>query len=426
QGGGGQAVIREWSVDLARGGGAMAVRSSGRRRGQLSRASASGSAGWVLSVVATAGGAAAGAWRAVRLGRELAGRALVLNKGPLVAQRLAPGARTSFSRDTLPPDARLAPAHVLRLVGPHGAEASGGAALARAAGLGQEGGAGAAPERHHRRVRHTSFPQQWRTAVRGAVGSGDWQLALRDSYVRPPERFPDGARNPLSALGECADEDCALTRVSGGQERVRPEFLEYCVDQIVRFANVTGHDGLTYCTLGCGCLYFDWELLDRLRREGVRVSQVWLLERCYRKRYRKIGWHLPVMRARSQFSRWFANAGIEIYAFSFARQLKQWAKAFRTNGQAHVVVQCDAVETAHLLDSDQEFVRAVMRDGAINLQVYSQCLHRRVGGTSRRRTAPVRRLRRLEAGREAALHLLEERRYKDGWAVGRQHLRRRR
>ncbi|CAK0911153.1 unnamed protein product, partial [Prorocentrum cordatum] len=324
------------------------------------------------------------------------------------------------------PDARLAPAHVLRLVGPHGAEASGGAALARAAGLGQEGGAGAAPERHHRRVRHTSFPQQWRTAVRGAVGSGDWQLALRDSYVRPPERFPDGARNPLSALGECADEDCALTRVSGGQERVRPEFLEYCVDQIVRFANVTGHDGLTYCTLGCGCLYFDWELLDRLRREGVRVSQVWLLERCYRKRYRKIGWHLPVMRARSQFSRWFANAGIEIYAFSFARQLKQWAKAFRTNGQAHVVVQCDAVETAHLLDSDQEFVRAVMRDGAINLQVYSQCLHRRVGGTSRRRTAPVRRLRRLEAGREAALHLLEERRYKDGWAVGRQHLRRRR
>ncbi|CAK0911155.1 unnamed protein product, partial [Prorocentrum cordatum] len=270
------------------------------------------------------------------------------------------------------------------------------------------------PQLPSRRVRHTSFPQQWRTAVRGAVGSGDWQLALRDSYVRPPERFPDGARNPLSALGECADEDCALTRVSGGQERVRPEFLEYCVDQIVRFANVTGHDGLTYCTLGCGCLYFDWELLDRLRREGVRVSQVWLLERCYRKRYRKIGWHLPVMRARSQFSRWFANAGIEIYAFSFARQLKQWAKAFRTNGQAHVVVQCDAVETAHLLDSDQEFVRAVMRDGAINLQVYSQCLHRRVGGTSRRRTAPVRRLRRLEAGREAALHLLEERRYKDG------------
>lgn len=327
-----------------------------------------------------------------------------------MAQRLAPGVRTSFNRDTLPVRSRSLAA--LKNLTKRRLQEE-----LRSRGLPISGLKAELVKRLNGtsyRVRHTAFPQKRRMAVRGAVGSGDWQLALRDCYVKPPERFPDGARNPLCDLGECADEDCALTRVNGGQERVRSEFLEYCVDQIVQFAKTTGHDGLTYCTLGCGCLYFDWELLDRLRREGVRVSQVWLLERCYRKRYRKVGWHGPVMRARSQFSSWFANTGIEIYAFPFARQLKQWAKAFRTNGQAHVVVQCDAVETAHLLDSDQEFVRAVVRDGAINLQVYSQCLHHRTGGSSRRRVAPVRRLRRFEAGGEAEFRLLEERRYKDG------------
>lgn len=269
------------------------------------------------------------------------------------------------------------------------------------------------------RVSAVPFSDIGRRAVRNAIDSGGWQMSLMDWYVRPPQVLPRGLRNPLCDLGECGDDNCALYRLRPGAEAVRPEILDFCTGQIVKHAEglqERGAAGLVYCSLGCGCLYFDWELLDRLlRSEGVHVAQVWLVERCYRQGSNESG---RAIRAREAFARWFANWGIEIHAFKSANALKRWLRAFPAAGQADVLVQCDAVDTGPILDDDDDFRRLVAHAGALNLQAYSQLLARRRPGPGRRRdpvaSVPVRRARQRTGDDEASFVLLQEDTWKDG------------
>lgn len=265
------------------------------------------------------------------------------------------------------------------------------------------------------RITATKLAESKRRAVREAVDGAAWEMSLDDWYVRPPKLLPRGGRNPICQLGECGDELCALYRFKSGCEQVRSEFLEFCVRQIMQRSLGTA-DGITYCTLGCGCLYFDWELIDRLVHvEGLSVAQIWLVEKAYR---RNAVEHKPALRARKAFSSWFAGLGIEVHAFRSAKVLRQWVQAFPAVGRAHVVVQCDAVDTAPILDSDGDFCRAVTGDGALNLQAYSQLLSRRRPGPGRRRdpvrSVPVRRVRERQSGGDGSFRLLEEDSWRDG------------
>lgn len=365
-----------------------------------------------------------------------------------VARPARPGAWPAQPRRGGRGGAALAASALAAAVAPpwRAARAPGGAALRARAG-GQDGGVARGPLSKHtvarlrERLRERGLPVSGRKAelverlrgrghrvtagplspggrraVREAQSNGDWQMSLLDWYVRPPPVLPRGIRNPLCDLGECGDLNCALYRLKEGSESVRSEILEFCVGQILRHMAADRHAGIVYCSLGCGCLYFDWELLDRLiHAEGFQVAQVWLVERCYRPSNNESG---PALRAREAFARWFAGSGMEIHAFASAGALQRWVQAFPGAGRANVVMQCDAVDTAPLLDEDSDFRSAVADEGALNLQAYSQLLARRRPGPGRRRdpvgSVPVRRARRHDAGVPKGFRLLEEETRREG------------
>jgi len=197
---------------------------------------------------------------------------------------------------------------------------------------------------------------------------------------------------------------------------VRKELVEFSASKIAQHARSdegAGGTDIVYCSLGCGCLYFDWELLDRLVRvERVGISKVLLMDRVYRPSSNE---SLRATRALDAFVAWFAHVGFETHVFAGARALRRWASAF--DARAHVMMQCDAVDTFPILDANNDFCEAVMRDGALNLQMYSQLLRRRRPGAGRRRdpvpVEPARKVRRWRAD-EASFEHLEEQKWRNG------------
>ena len=263
------------------------------------------------------------------------------------------------------------------------------------------------------RVSAARLPESGRRAVLTALEGGAWRMSELDGYARPP-RVLGRAPNPLRELGECGDAECALCRFREGCETVREDVLEFCAERIAAHARGLGGE-VTYCSLGCGALHFDWRLLERLQREGVRVPQVWLLERCYRP---GLSDSEIVLKARDAFTSWFTGSGTEVHAFKTAKALKQWVAAFPRAGQADVIMQCDAVDTHPILEADKDFRRVVARDGALGLQAFSQLTERRRPGPGRRRapvpSVPVRRVLRRGGGEDAALLVLEEATWRRG------------
>lgn len=251
-----------------------------------------------------------------------------------------------------------------------------------------------------------------RRAVRKTIKAGAWNMSLLDWYVRPPPVLPCGTPNLVCDLGECGDGHCMLTRLKPGCESVRDDFLEFSATKIKDYAE---GNRIVYCSLGPGCLYFDWKLIDRLLKDGVGVAQVWLLDRAYRG---GSGERRRVLSARAAFARWFAGSGIDIHAFKSARELKRWARAFPEAGRADVVMQCDAVETLPILDKDAEFRELVLKDAALNLQAYSQRLSKRKPGPGRRRdpvqSVAVRRVRQRDEDTHGPFALLEDESWKGG------------
>ncbi|CAE7567567.1 unnamed protein product [Symbiodinium pilosum] len=224
-----------------------------------------------------------------------------------------------------------------------------------------------------------------------------------------------GSRNPLCELGECGDTDCALYRFRGGSEGVRSDFVNFCAKQIEEhFWQVKSrHDeGLVYCSLGCGCLYFDWELLDQLVTNArLRVDQVWLVDTAF---WENATFATAETKALRAFCQWYAGE-FDIHSFRTGRSLKRWCQAFSGQlGHAHVVMECDSVQT-HPLTDDGDFCRSVLHEEALNLQIFSQRLANRRPGPGRRRgpvpVAPVRCVRRRK---EDKLEILQ----RDQWQNG--------
>jgi len=148
-------------------------------------------------------------------------------------------------------------------------------------------------------------PKCNRLAIRDMLNGGVCILKRRDGQLRPPETW-QGEPCGISALGECGDRKCANYRLHRKTALVRPSFLEWCVDQVYRATSRDERErGITYCSLGSGELYFDWELLERLiTKESIRVCDVYLVDSIYQPGHK---YHQSGKLALGAFSSWFDN-----------------------------------------------------------------------------------------------------------------------
>lgn len=197
-----------------------------------------------------------------------------------------------------------------------------------------------------------------RSSVRKAIRNGKWTLRLDDKgddpQVKPALELPGGGENPLCVLGECGGNVCALNRLRPGCEGMRPEFIDFCARSIVE--RVDCSDGIIYSSLGCGNLYFDWEMLDRLVHvEGVRVKEAWLVE-AFGMEFKESN------AARSAFADWFSDAGVGVRAFHSVDLLTDWLRVLPSGEQAHVMMECDAEYIA-----DDVVPQTVLRPGGLHV-----------------------------------------------------------
>mmetsp|Transcript_34165 Transcript_34165/g.98504 ORF Transcript_34165/g.98504 Transcript_34165/m.98504 type:complete len:195 (+) Transcript_34165:2-586(+) len=123
--------------------------------------------------------------------------------------------------------------------------------------------------------------------------------------------------------------------------------------------------GIVYCSLGSGQLLFDWELLERLTAEGVRLRALHLIDKDYGGPKRRDS----AIRAQRLFAGWFADQGEQlgpcvVRSFLSASEFQAWA---RDRGEpAHVLLDCDAVGARRKIDV-AAFREAALRPGGVCL-----------------------------------------------------------
>ena len=132
-----------------------------------------------------------------------------------------------------------------------------------------------------------------RRLVEEALKSSAWQLSERNGGIRPPEFLPGGGiANPLGCFAECGDPMCGCNRLKN--PGVRGSFAELILDNAAHEADpatdrVAGSSfrdfmktrRLVYATIGCGLLWFDFDVVRRLRGRGVSIGTVVLVDECY-------------------------------------------------------------------------------------------------------------------------------------------------
>jgi len=169
-----------------------------------------------------------------------------------------------------------------------------------------------------------------------------------------------GTSSPIEGLGECADPMSAAHRLFRPQ--VRPGFRDLIVAWVRR--NVPQGCGLRYASLGSGELFFDVELLERIRRAGIRISQISLIDR----EYRRPG--MDIRRALREFADWQRAAAYldlvepaEILVFGSKEDYFEAAKESARAAGCHVFVQCDAHWEGSLEDGSRLAARALAFKG---------------------------------------------------------------
>jgi len=184
-----------------------------------------------------------------------------------------------------------------------------------------------------------------------------WAMQVRGEYVSPPMQLGADGTNPIHALGECADPNCGNYRPRA--PKVRTAFAEFCIGQIAAALPKSSELPIAYVSVGSGALFFDWELLERLRESiGVRVARITLIDTLYAQPDARI------RQALEQFEAWFAGAIIKRYtsasqflkaevgtqvpavgARTSAMGLSERAeKRCLSRGLYQVLMQCDAAQ----------------------------------------------------------------------------------
>ena len=163
-----------------------------------------------------------------------------------------------------------------------------------------------------------------------------WDLDERCGALRPPERLRGGAPNPLACLAECGDPQCGCNRLRN--PTVRGSFALKILDNAAPQRPAPGRGGfrsfvaarrLVYASVGCGLLYFDFDVVRRLRKR-LAVSTVVLVDEIYRE---------DPPEALGAFAAYFYD--VEVLYFG---SIAAYRAAVRRDGRlaADVLVQCDA------------------------------------------------------------------------------------
>lgn len=200
-----------------------------------------------------------------------------------------------------------------------------------------------------------------RQLLRSRLQGKTKQLVLerRGGYVRPLRHLPSGEHCAVADLGECGDRKCGNYRLNPRYAAVRPDFLDFCVAHILQsLPKEALRDGIVYCSLGSGRLFFDWELLERLTvQEGVRLRAVQLLDKDYGKRGRK-----DALRALETFAGWFSDhARCAFRTFLSTADLEAWVE--RSHEEAHILMDCDAVGVRKRIDVARLRTAVLRADG---------------------------------------------------------------
>ena len=143
-----------------------------------------------------------------------------------------------------------------------------------------------------------------------------FRLEDRDGALRPPLRLPgSGLANPLACFAECGDPQCGCNRLKW--PHVRGSFASLVLDECARafepedagsFRSFMASRRLVYASVGSGLLWFDFDVVRRLRTDKkLSVGAVVLVDAMYAD---ETHWSMAAVRA---FSSWFAD--VEVYAF---------------------------------------------------------------------------------------------------------------
>jgi len=218
--------------------------------------------------------------------------------------------------------------------------------------------------RIHHIVEPVVMPDRIVSAVRSTRkhGNNAWKLVKRNYDVRPPEVLINGVWNPLRHLGECGDLSCPNCRLHETNARIRPTFVDFCEKHIMQICPADDDYGIIYSTLGCGDLYFDWEVLDRIIHETkVNVREVWLIDTKYSS--------VAPSDAEMAFASWFHDTEVIVRSFHDTSTLKVWLSSSPDCRElaADVLVQCDAMDTNGEMSIG--FSRIALRPGGLNLQL---------------------------------------------------------
>lgn len=133
------------------------------------------------------------------------------------------------------------------------------------------------------------LPDEAQTALRARVRAGLWP----SSPV-------------INRLDECVDEKCACSRARN--PHARRLFLESTCQRLAEVAR--GREEVSYASLGCGLLRFDFTLLEMLLVAKVPVTAVHLVDTAYAPDAEKPHAHRAAL---AQFAAWFAGR-VDVYA----------------------------------------------------------------------------------------------------------------
>jgi len=162
---------------------------------------------------------------------------------------------------------------------------------------------------------------------------------LRDEVLRGG--WPESSA--ITKLDECGDPTCSCSRMKN--PHARDLFIKSALTRLSEVC--VGKKEVSYASLGCGLLKFDFTFLELLLSAGIPVTSVHLVDSKYEKDAEKAE---PYRAALVQFAAWFATCNIDVYAHG---SLEKFAFRVRqANSLPVAVVQIDVAELTGVFESE--------------------------------------------------------------------------
>mmetsp|Transcript_14739 Transcript_14739/g.42200 ORF Transcript_14739/g.42200 Transcript_14739/m.42200 type:complete len:286 (+) Transcript_14739:111-968(+) len=174
------------------------------------------------------------------------------------------------------------------------------------------------------------------------LGEGEREELCRE-LIANNDWTNHGKHPAINKLDECTDESCACSRIKN--PHARDLFL---ASTVARLVDVTaGMKDVSYASLGCGLLKFDFCLVEALLAAGVQLTSVHLVDSMYDVDAKKPEAHRAAL---AQFSAWCAGRGIDVYAHVSMERFAFRARQSGALPAAALIVDC--VELVAVFESE--------------------------------------------------------------------------